>query len=216
MSKVKSITQPYCYPYARPAVTVDVVAFALVESALRVLLIQRGQEPFFGRWAFPGGFLEANELPEVGASRELREETGLEPKEPLIFLEPFGDPNRDPRGWTISLAYMVLVGPPLSEVVGSDDATKAEWHDMLNLPLLAFDHSKILIKAFTRLYALIDLGDHGVEFLPEVFTLDHIEILYHALGETTEEAIAWRDYLLHLGRIELLPRSKSKYRRVHT
>lgn len=70
--------QGYCYKYPRPAVTTDVVLFAMVDSQMKVLLIQRGRDPYKGQWAFPGGFLNMDETAEVGALRELKEETGLE------------------------------------------------------------------------------------------------------------------------------------------
>ncbi len=102
---------PYCYDHPRPMVTVDLIVFSLVEQSLQVLLVRRGREPFAGKWAIPGGFLEMDEPAEAGARRELREETGLEiagPVEPIGF---FARPDRDPRGRTITLAYAAVVRP---------------------------------------------------------------------------------------------------------
>src|SRR4051812_48945169 len=96
---------PYCYDYPRPAVTVDLAAFALRDAGLRVLLVRRKHEPFAGRWAFPGGFLELDEPIEAAALRELREETGFEVPGPVELIGVFGAPGRDPRGRTISLAH---------------------------------------------------------------------------------------------------------------
>ena len=104
---------PYCYDYPRPAVTVDLAIFALSGDGLRVLLIRRKHDPFAGRWALPGGFLEIDEAIEAGARRELREETGFAPTGPIAFLGAYGEPGRDPRGRTISLAHAaVLRGTP--------------------------------------------------------------------------------------------------------
>ena len=141
------MSQPYCYKYPRPAVTVDLVAFATDGPALRVLLVRRKSEPFAGRWALPGGFLNLDEPAEVGARRELREETGLDvagPVEPIGF---FDAPGRDPRGRTISLAFAAVLPGPLPEVAGGDDAAAAEWREVEGLSGLAFDHDAILAVA---------------------------------------------------------------------
>jgi len=141
------MSQPFCYEYPRPAVTVDLVAFAREGSTLRVLLVRRKAEPFAGRWALPGGFLNLDEPAEAGARRELREETGLEvdgPVEPIGF---FDAPGRDPRGRTISLAFATVVPSPLPAVAGADDAERAEWREVEGLAGLAFDHDAILARA---------------------------------------------------------------------
>src|SRR5262245_31520994 len=104
--------KPYCYAYPRPAVTVDLVAFALFGTDLRVLLIRRAKEPFTGHWALPGGFIDIDEPIEAAARRELREETGLDVNGPIELIGVFGDPGRDPRGRTISLAHATVVRDP--------------------------------------------------------------------------------------------------------
>lgn len=207
----KSAHRSHTYEYPMPAVTVDVVVFALVESKLKVLLIKRGDDPYAGYWALPGGFLEENEPISAGALRELKEETTLVPEGPLVFLNAYGNPGRDPRGWTISLAHIALVGPPLPEVVGSDDASEAEWRDIDAPSELAFDHAEILADAIVRLKSLIDLGELGLGLLPKTFGMADIERLFQTLGETPEEAETWRDYLIDIGAIEPIPRSKSKF-----
>lgn len=113
-------------------------------NEVKLLFIERGIEPFKGMWAFPGGFLDMKETTLECARRELFEETGL--KE--AFLEQLGvysDVDRDPRGRTITIAYIALV--PLSDVRGGDDAAKAKWFSLGELPELAFDHAKILADA---------------------------------------------------------------------
>lgn len=112
----------YCYKYPRPAVTTDVVLFAMVDSQMKVLLIQRGRDPYKGQWAFPGGFLNMDETAEVGALRELKEETGLELDHVRQF-HTFTRLDRDPRGRTISIAYYELID--CQKVVGGDDAACA-------------------------------------------------------------------------------------------
>ena len=138
--------KPYCYEHPRPSVTVDVAAFTIVDGAPRVLLIKRKSPPFEGRWALPGGFIGIDEPIEPAARRELREETGLDVPGPLEFLAVFGDPGRDPRGRTISIAHAV-VAPDPGPVAGGDDASEAAWLDPESVRELAFDHDAILARA---------------------------------------------------------------------
>ncbi len=137
----------YCYLYPRPAVTIDLAVFALDGERLRVLLIRRKKDPFAGRWALPGGFLDIDEPVEVGARRELREETGLDVTRPVEFLGVYADPGRDPRGRTITLAHAFVARGPLPSVAGRDDAEGAAWLDPMQPLPLAFDHDKILADA---------------------------------------------------------------------
>jgi len=137
----------------RPAVTVDVVLVAPSEGRLKVLLVQRSRPPFAGCWALPGGFVEPNEPLETAARRELREETGAEPAH-LVQVHTFGDPGRDPRGWTISVAYLALLGEGdvrAWQPQAGSDASKVGWFDLDDPPPLAFDHGWILSYAARRL-----------------------------------------------------------------
>jgi len=130
----------FTYEYARPAVTVDCVVFGLDEEDLKVLLIQRGLEPFKGHWALPGGFSVVGESLEAAARRELEEETGLK----NVFLEQlytFSDPGRDPREHVITVAYYALVNLSDHKVHASTDASKAAWFCIDDVPKLAFDHA---------------------------------------------------------------------------
>jgi len=149
----------YCYEHPRPALTVDVVLFHLHRDELEVLLIKRANEPFKGRWAFPGGFVDKDESLRAAAARELREETGLRRIE-LEQIGAFGDPGRDPRGHTVSIVFYALVDERRA-VVASDDAAEAKWHPALAPPKLAFDHRKILriaIKQLLRNSASVEAG----------------------------------------------------------
>lgn len=112
----------YHYKYPHPSVTTDCVIFGFEGTKLRVLLVERGNEPFKGRWAFPGGFLQMDESAETGALRELQEETGLKGAYIRQF-HTFSDPNRDPRERVLTIAYYALVR--MQEVKGGDDAAKA-------------------------------------------------------------------------------------------
>ena len=141
----------YTYKYPRPSVTADCIVITR-EAEPKVLLIQRGGEPFKGCWAFPGGFMEMDETTEQCAIRELEEETGLKIHE-VCQIGAYSKVDRDPRGRTITVAYLALVDAPLP-VKGLDDAAKAQWFPLSALPTLAFDHADILkdaIKAKTVL-----------------------------------------------------------------
>ena len=131
----------YTYKYPRPAVTADCIVMTN-ESLPKVLLIQRGFDPFKGCWAFPGGFMEMNETTEQCAIRELEEETGLK-LDNLKQIGAYSKVDRDPRGRTITVAYLAIIDTPL-EVKGLDDAAKAQWFPIDALPPLAFDHEDIM------------------------------------------------------------------------
>ena len=138
----------FTYKYPRPCVTTDCLIFRKIGDIWHVLLIERGNEPFKGCWALPGGFLEMEEDLDTCAARELQEETGLTGIE-LHQLYAFGAPNRDPRHRTISVAYWGVDNSE-QQAVGSDDAAKAQWFALEKLPSLAFDHELILQKALSN------------------------------------------------------------------
>lgn len=138
----------FVYDYPRPMVTVDVV-IVTQEAKPRVLLIRRKRDPFAGAWALPGGFVEMDESLEDAARRELLEETGVRARE-LAQLGAFGEPGRDPRGRTISVAYLACVNPEALTPRAADDAAEVGWFSLARPPKLAFDHKKIL--AFARRY----------------------------------------------------------------
>lgn len=137
----------YTYEYPRPAVTADCIVMTR-ENDPKVLLIERGHEPFKGCWAFPGGFMNMDETTEQCAIRELEEETGLKVNE-IKQIGAYSKVDRDPRGRTITVAYLALVDKPLP-VKGQDDAAKAQWFSIKNLPKLAFDHDEIIKDVLLR------------------------------------------------------------------
>ena len=168
----------YCYKYPHPAVTTDCVIYGFDGSELQVLLIERGIEPFKGKWAFPGGFLNMDETAGEGAMRELKEETGLE----NAYIEQFNtysEPGRDPRERVITIAHYALVR--IQEVKGGDDAAKAQWFPIDEVPQLAFDHDKILRDAMRKLRERIHFEPIGFELLPEKFTMRELQILYESI-----------------------------------
>lgn len=136
----------YTYRFPRPAVTVDILVFAGKGVNLQVLLIKRKYDPFKGRWALPGGFIEMDETLEKAAIRELLEETGIELKQ-LTQFRGYDDPHRDPRGRTISMAFYSFLEFMPDENKAGDDAEQLKWFPISDLPPLAFDHDKILSDA---------------------------------------------------------------------
>lgn len=131
----------FVYEYPRPAVTADCVVIAK-EIEPKVLLIRRGNEPFKGQWAFPGGFMNMEETTEQCAVRELEEETGLKVTE-IKQIGAYSKVDRDPRGRTVTVAYLVVIDKA-EAVKGGDDAAKAQWFPISGLPKLAFDHEEIM------------------------------------------------------------------------
>ena len=131
----------YAYRWPRASVTADAVLFAERDGQIYVLLIRRGNEPYKGCWAFPGGFLEMDETVAHCAERELEEETGIQ----LTGMQLSGiysDVERDPRGRVITAAYTAMTTMP--EATAADDAAAAQWWPINALPKLAFDHKTIL------------------------------------------------------------------------
>ena len=186
----------YHYKYPHPSVTTDCVIFGFDGSRLNVLLIERGIEPFKGRWAFPGGFIKMDETALMGAKRELFEETGL--KDAYIKqFHAFSDPDRDPRERVITIAYYALVR--ISEVKGGDDAAKAQWFTLDQVPSLAFDHDLILRHALKELREQIHFEPIGFELLPEKFTMTQLQHLYEAILDVKFDRRNFCNKMLKLG-----------------
>jgi 8-oxo-dGTP diphosphatase len=186
--------------YNKPSVTVDCVVFGLDEQDLKIILIERGLEPFKGRWALPGGFVRIGEALEEAAMRELREETGIE----NVFLEQlytFGDVNRDPRERVISVAYYALVNLRDHKIQAATDARSAAWFSVDDIPKLAFDHNKIFEVALKRLRGKVRYEPIGFELLPEKFTLTQLQRMYEKI---LEQEIDKRNFRKKILSMELL------------
>jgi len=170
----------HTYQYPRPALTVDCVVFGFDEGDLKVLLIERGLEPFKGRWALPGGFVRVEETLDAAARRELQEEAGLA----HVFLEQlytFGTVDRDPRERVVSVAYYALVKLSEHAAKAATDAANARWFPVSEVPRLAFDHAVILETAIERLKGKVRYQPIGFELLPPKFTLSQLQHLYEAV-----------------------------------
>lgn len=188
--------QMYSYKYPHPAVTTDCVIFGFDGVNIKLLLIQRGMEPFKGAWAFPGGFLKMDETAEEGAKRELEEETGLKDAQVEQFYT-FTGVARDPRERVITIAHYALV--KMEDVKGGDDAADARWFAYDEIPRLAFDHDRILRKAVVHLKERICFEPIGFELLPEVFTMRELQNLYEAILEIKFDRRNFYNKMLKLG-----------------
>ena len=170
--------QKFTYDYPHPAVATDCVVFGFDGHELKILLIERGIEPYKGMWALPGGFLRMDETAEQCALRELQEETGLS----LTYLKQFktfSEVNRDPRERVISIAFYALARK--SDVKGGDDAAQARWWALNEAPRLAFDHDYILRKAMEKLREDIHFEPIGFGLLDTEFTMSELQRLYEAI-----------------------------------
>jgi 8-oxo-dGTP diphosphatase len=181
-------------------ITVDIVLFTILERQLHVLLIRRLAEPFRGSYALPGGFVLENESVDEAAHRELQEETGVE----KVFLEQlytFGEPNRDPRGRVITVAYYALVAN--SHILRSGtDAADAAWFSLDKLPPVAFDHQSIIEYAQQRLRNKLDYSNVGFELLPEKFTLTELQLVHEAILGANLDKRNFRRKILQQGIVE--------------
>lgn len=166
------------------AVTVDLVVLTVREQSLNALVVRRGEPPYKGRWALPGGFVQDETL--LGAAeRELAEETGIaEIGGHLEQLATYGDPRRDPRGRVVTVAYLAMV-PRLPAPVAGTDAAAARWAvvaELLGAPdRLAFDHERILWDGVERARAKLEYTPLGTAFCEEEFTIAELRRVYEAV-----------------------------------
>jgi 8-oxo-dGTP diphosphatase len=200
----------FCYPYARPAVTVDCVVFGLSEDRLQLLLVQREEEPFLQCWGLPGGFVRVEEDLDESVQRELESKTGCK----NIYFEQlytFGSLDRDPRGRTISIAYFALVNTasyPVEELGDERSVVRGRkrvcWHGVDTLPQLAFDHGKIIACALERLRSKVMYRPIGFELLPSRFTLSRLQRMYEILLGRELDKRNFRKKILSMGVLDRL------------
>jgi 8-oxo-dGTP diphosphatase len=191
----------YCYEHERPAVTVDVAIFTILEGELKVLLIKRKNWPFEGMWAIPGGFIEMDESLEEAAARELEEETGVRD----VYLEQlytFGHPDRDPRTRVITVAYFALVSADQLQLHAASDAADVGWFPAYNPPPLAFDHDDILKYALLRLRYKLEYTAVGFQLLPAEFTLTELQRTYEIILREELDKRNFRRKILQAGILE--------------
>jgi 8-oxo-dGTP diphosphatase len=162
-------------------VAVDLVVLTVIDGALGALLIERGEEPFVGELALPGGFVHIDEGLDEAAARELAEETGVRGAH-LEQLATYGDPDRDPRMRVVSVAYLAMVPEPPSPMAGTD-AAAAAWRPVRDLSAaqLAFDHHKILEDGIERARGKLEYTTLATAFCPPEFTIAELREVYEAI-----------------------------------
>jgi len=189
----------FAYEYEKPVLAVDAVVFGFDYGDLKILLIKRGLEPFIGQWALPGGFVRKGESPDRAVRRELAEETGIAQEVFLEQLYTFGEPDRDPRGWVLTVAHFALVKLSDFTIKAATDAKDVQWCRVSDLPQLAFDHAKIISMALQRLKGKVRYQPVGFELLPPQFSLTELQHLYEALLEQKLDKRNFRKKILSLG-----------------
>jgi 8-oxo-dGTP diphosphatase len=192
---------PYTYEYPHPAVTVDIVIFTIEDDDLKVLLIQRGNEPFKGKWALPGGFVEIDESLRRAAWRELKEETGVNAAV-LEQFGAFGHPDRDPRERIITIAYYALIPAERLEIKADSDAQDARLFSMNDLPDLATDHHKILSRAYDRVQDKIADPVIALQLVPAEFTLTELQRVHERILGVSLDKRNFRKKIMALDLLE--------------
>lgn len=178
-------------------VTVDAIIFTIDDNKLKILLIKRKNPPFQNMYALPGGFVNHDEELEFAAKRELLEETGVKD----IFLKElgcYGKVGRDPRGRTLTIAYMALIRPE-QKLEAATDASEASWFSIYSLPELAFDHKEIINDAIEKLRYEIQTTNIAFQILPKKFTLSMLQNLYELILDKSLDKRNFRKRIKELG-----------------
>ena len=184
--------------FVAPAgMTADPVVLAPLRGRLHVLLVRRDEPPDAGRWALPGGFMNADERPEQTAQRKLTEKTGVG----AVYLEQlqtYGDPQRDPRGWIPSIAYLALIDATVLRA----DEEQARWFPVDALPEVALDHGRLVADGVERLRGKLWYSNIAVGLLPERFTMTQARRLYESISGVRYEASNFRRQLEQSGMVQ--------------
>ena len=181
------------------AVTVDVVILTMSEGTLHVLLVRRGEAPFEGMWAIPGGFKRPPETLDEAAKRELSEETAVDAAPVLKQFRAYGDPGRDPRMNVVTVAYLAVLRDVGAIVAGTDaaDAALVPVSDVLNERLdLAFDHLRILRDAVDRVRVELEVSGIATAFVGSTFTMAELRAVYEAIWGVQLDAANFRRSIL--------------------
>jgi 8-oxo-dGTP diphosphatase len=181
--------------YPSFAVTVDVVILTMSRGALHVLLVRRGEAPFVGMWAIPGGFKRPTETLDEAAKRELSEETGVDAASLLTQFGAYGDPGRDPRMNVVTVAYLAVLRDVGAIVAGSDaaDASLVPLSDVTTGRIdLAFDHRRIVRDAVERVRVELEVSGIAAAFVGAAFTLAELRAVYEAVWGVRLDAANFR------------------------
>ena len=177
------------------AVTVDVVILTMADGMLHVLLVRRGEEPFKGMWAIPGGFKRPDETLDEAARRELSEETGVDVPSLLTQFGAYGDPGRDPRMNVVTVAYLAVLRDVGAIVAGTDaaDAALVPVSDILEERIeLAFDHLRIVRDAIERVRVELEVSGIATAFVGTTFTMAELRTVYEAIWGVQLDAANFR------------------------
>lgn len=181
------------------AVTVDIVILTMSEGSLHVLLVRRGEEPFEGFWAIPGGFKRPTETLDEAAKRELREETGVDAPPVLAQFGAYGDPGRDPRMNVVTVGYLAVLRDVGEIAAGTDaaDAALTPVADVLGGKLqLAFDHGRIVRDAIERARLELEASGIATAFVGPTFTMAELRAVYEAIWGVQLDAANFRRSIL--------------------
>ncbi len=184
--------------FTKHAIAVDVVLFTIQDGTLKVLLVKRQQAPYRGAWALSGGLVGQDESVDTAILRELQEETNIG----NIYLEQlytFGEPNRDPRGRVITVAYYAVVNWQQFQLKARQRVSEANWFAVKRLPALAFDHQRIVDYALERLRNKINYTTVGFQLLPREFTLTELQRSYEVIVGQRLDKRNFRRKMLQLG-----------------
>ncbi|MCU1468451.1 MAG: hypothetical protein JWM72_4379 [Actinomycetia bacterium] len=199
--EVRGTSAPGYDPAAYPpfGVTVDVVIVTLDAGELKVLLVRRGEQPFAGEWAVPGGFKQPTETLDDAARRELQEETGVDAEALLVQLGAYGDPGRDPRMNVVTVAYLAVLRE-LGDIVPGSDAADASLHPVADVirgrVSLAFDHERIVRDAIERIRRDLETTGLATAFVGPTFTLSELRAVYEAIWQVELDGANFRRKLV--------------------
>ena len=192
--------------YAHAVIATDVVIFTVEEGQLKTLLIEMKKKPYEGHWAFPGGLVRPDESLDESAGRQLADKTGVK----NVYLEQlasFGEPNRDPFGRVVSVAYFAIIPIGTKELKTSEEYGGVAWYPAVKLPPLAYDHKEIFIVALARLRAKLEYTNMVYTLMPAEFTLSELQRVYEIiLGKTLDK----RNFRKKLDQLNLLATAKGK------
>lgn len=169
----------FTYEYERPALTVDIIIFTLIEDKLNVLLIQRKNNPYKDKWAFPGGFVDSKENIKNAAIRELKEETNINVSD-LYEFKVFGNYGRDPRGWTVTVSYIYFLKNNIN-IKAQSDAKNISFFEIDKLPELAFDHNNIIKEVIYDLEKILFSSNISKSLLNDIFSIKEIKKIYEKI-----------------------------------